>query len=134
MKPFLDSLEDAYAGLEGKGLAEVEYLMGRMYRALNDDTRALEFQEKALACDPEFGPSRFERALLKLRRHLGTGESEEGVDLRRDQGAVEDIYQDLNESGDSPTVRASVVLPLCRCPWIRTAGVSASPWRTRAAR
>ena len=42
MKPFLDSLEDAYAGLEGKGLAEVEYLMGRMYRALNDDARFID--------------------------------------------------------------------------------------------
>ncbi len=85
MKPFLDSLEEAYAGLEGKGLAEVEYLMGRMYRALNDDARALEFQEKALACDPEFGPARFERALIGLRRHLGVAleEAEGVVDLRR---------------------------------------------------
>jgi tetratricopeptide (TPR) repeat protein len=103
MKPFLDSLEEAYAGLAGKGLAEVEYLMGRMYRALNDDARALEFQEKALACDPEFSPARFERALIGLRRHLGLAaeELEGGVDLRLvPLDAREEIAADLEAAKD----------------------------------
>ncbi|HEX7900010.1 MAG TPA: protein kinase [Planctomycetota bacterium] len=106
MKPFLDSLEEAYAGLEGKGLAEVEYLMGRMYRALNDDARALEFQEKALELDPDFAAARFERGFIHLRRHLGlaTGEWEGNIDVRRVPEPVrERILEDLRASDPSPT-------------------------------
>lgn len=112
MKTFLDSLEDAYAGLEGKGLAEVEYLMGRMYRALNDDARALEFQERALSFDPEFGPALYERALLRTRRYLVSAldASEGDPDLRRiaseDRGA---LTQDLGAFAgtDSPEGHAA---------------------------
>jgi tetratricopeptide (TPR) repeat protein len=88
MRRCLDSLEEAYAGLEGKGLAEVEYLMGRMHRAMNDDERALEFQEKALACDPDFGPAHFEAAIIGVRGLLGRAmtESDGDFDIRRVPG------------------------------------------------
>lgn len=85
MQPFLDSLEAAYRGLGGRGLAEVEYLMGRMHRALNNEARALYYQERALAADPGLRSAHFERALLLMRRHMErtTNETEGDIDLRR---------------------------------------------------
>ncbi len=81
MRPFLESLERAYGALQGRGAAEVEYYMGRMHRALNDDERALEFQERALAVDPNFAPARYERGLLRIRRALSRAQVEGGFEV-----------------------------------------------------
>ncbi len=71
MRQFLPPLEAAYdeARRRAPELAEVEYLMGRMHRALLDDDRALARQSDALAKDAHFVPALYERAvLLTLRR------------------------------------------------------------------
>jgi len=66
MRQFLPPLENAYrqAVERAPRLAEPEYRMGRLYRALLDEGRALEFQERALAKEPEYAPARYERAIL----------------------------------------------------------------------
>ncbi len=83
MRTYLTPLEKAYKELEGRRLAEVEYLMGRMHRALNDDERALEFQARALECDPEFAPALYERTLVLVRRWLAAANVDGDFDLRR---------------------------------------------------
>ena len=66
MRKFLAPLESAYRqALEREpGLAEVEFLMGRMHRALLDEESALEYQERALEKDPRYLPALFERTVL----------------------------------------------------------------------
>jgi tetratricopeptide (TPR) repeat protein len=77
MRDFLPDLESAYreALRRAPGLAEAEYLMGRMHRALLEDDKALAYQERALAKDPDYAPALYERVVLlsksyspKLRR------------------------------------------------------------------
>jgi eukaryotic-like serine/threonine-protein kinase len=74
MKEFAASLETAYRqALESvPDFAEVEYLMGRMHRAMMDDARALECQERALKKDSEYAPALYERAVL-LANQYGSG-------------------------------------------------------------
>ncbi len=67
MREFLPDLEAAYAA--APGLPEVEHLMGRMYRALLEDGRALGCQERALAKDPRYAPALYEKLVLLWRRH-----------------------------------------------------------------
>lgn len=67
MKTFLPPLEAAYQA--APPTAEGEYLMGRMYRALQEEDRALEFQERALARDPDFEKALYERAVLRSQRY-----------------------------------------------------------------
>lgn len=67
MRTYLPDLEAAYR--EAAGHAEVEYLMGRMYRALMDDERALDFQERALRKDPAYAPALYERVVLTSRKY-----------------------------------------------------------------
>ncbi len=71
LRRLLPRLEAAYkrALTRAPELAEVEYLMGRMHRALMDDGKALKFQERALAKDPTYGPALYERVVLKSRRY-----------------------------------------------------------------
>jgi tRNA A-37 threonylcarbamoyl transferase component Bud32/tetratricopeptide (TPR) repeat protein len=74
MKDFAASLETSYRqALESvPESAEVEYLMGRMQRALMEDAKALDCQERALRKDPEYAPSLYERAVL-LANNYGSG-------------------------------------------------------------
>jgi len=71
MHVFLPPLRAAYdeAVARAPELAEVECLMGRMHRALMDEAKALEFQERALSKDPGFLPARYDRGLLLTRRY-----------------------------------------------------------------
>ena len=71
MKGFVPALEAAYRqALEtAPEVAEVDYLVGRMHRALLDDTRALDFQERALKKDPAYAPALYERAVLLANRY-----------------------------------------------------------------
>ncbi len=67
MRSYLPALESACR--DAPEVAEVDYLVGRMHRALMDDERALEFQERALRKDPAYAPALYERALLLARRY-----------------------------------------------------------------
>lgn len=71
MRQFMPALEAAYRrALErAPELAEVDYLMGRMHRALMMDDRALEFQDRALLKDPGFVPALYERVVLTARKY-----------------------------------------------------------------
>jgi serine/threonine-protein kinase len=66
MRKFLPPLEEAYRGAVERApeLAEVEYLMGRMYRAILDDPRALVHQEAALRKEADYAPAIYERVVL----------------------------------------------------------------------
>jgi tetratricopeptide (TPR) repeat protein/tRNA A-37 threonylcarbamoyl transferase component Bud32 len=82
MREFLPPLEEAYrkASSRAPDLAEVDYLIGRMHRALIEDEKALEYQEAALRKDPSYGPALYERAVLNFRRFQegGAGSIDEG--------------------------------------------------------
>jgi serine/threonine-protein kinase len=71
MKEFVPGLEAAYRqALESDPeVAEVEYLMGRMHRALMDYDQAFEFEERALRKDPLYAPALYERAVLLANRY-----------------------------------------------------------------
>ncbi len=71
MRQYLSKLEGAYrpAAEAMPASAEPDYWMGRMHRALMEDGRALEFQERALRKDPSFAPARYERAVLLSRNY-----------------------------------------------------------------
>ncbi len=71
MRQMVPRLETAYqrARAQAPDLAEVEYLMGRMYRAVLDEDRALEHQNRALEKDPALLVARYERAVLLARRY-----------------------------------------------------------------
>jgi serine/threonine-protein kinase len=67
-RPVLES-----ACQQAPDVAEVDYLLGRFYRALMEDEKALESQQRALRKDPGYVPALYERALLlskKYRREL----------------------------------------------------------------
>jgi tetratricopeptide (TPR) repeat protein len=69
MREFLPPLEEAYrkAVARAPDLAEIDYLIGRMHRALLSDDKALEHQEAALRKDPSYGPALYERAVLLFK-------------------------------------------------------------------
>jgi serine/threonine-protein kinase len=71
MAQFLPRLESAYrqAVRRAPGLAEVEYLMGRMRRALMEDTIALDHQQAALEKDPLYAPALYERVILLSKEY-----------------------------------------------------------------
>ncbi len=71
MRSFLPPLEAAYGRVSrlAPELALADHLMGRMFRALMDDERALALQDRALAKDPGFAPALYERAVLASRMY-----------------------------------------------------------------
>lgn len=72
MREFLPPLEEAYrkAADRAPELAEVDYLIGRMHRALLEDEKALEYQESALRKDPLYVPALYERAVLRFKKYI----------------------------------------------------------------
>ena len=80
MREFLPPLEEAYrqASARAPDLAEVDYLIGRMHRALLEDDKALEYQEKAVRKDPLYGPALYERAVLTFKKVLQEQERPSG--------------------------------------------------------
>jgi tetratricopeptide (TPR) repeat protein len=87
MTRFLSYLEEAYGQTTQRDqeLPEVDYLMGRMYRALGQDAKALEFQERALRKDPFYALALFERVLLNSKSY--GREFARASDARRALGA-----------------------------------------------
>jgi len=97
MREFLPPLEEAYrkAASRAPDLAEVDYLIGRMHRALIEDEKALEYQEAALRKDPLYAPALYERAVLTFKKYVqeaerapgGAGTSGEENDRAKLEGA-----------------------------------------------
>jgi hypothetical protein len=71
MREALPPLVAAYrrAQESGSGSADLDHLMGQVYRALQDDERALWHQERALAADPEHAAALYDRALLLSQQY-----------------------------------------------------------------
>jgi tetratricopeptide (TPR) repeat protein/tRNA A-37 threonylcarbamoyl transferase component Bud32 len=71
MKQFVPGLEAAYRQAldAAPEVAEVEYLMGRMHRALMEEEKALGCQERALQKDPLYPLALYERAVLLANRY-----------------------------------------------------------------
>jgi tetratricopeptide (TPR) repeat protein len=84
MKQFVPGLEAAYRQAldSAPDVAEVEYLMGRMHRALMQEEEALAFQERALKKDPSYAPALYERAVLLANRY-GSALTKAIADARR---------------------------------------------------
>ncbi len=74
MREVMPQLLRAYANMtqadeHAAASPRVQYMMGRVYRALLDDKTSLAFQERALAADPDFAGALYERAVLRSRRY-----------------------------------------------------------------
>jgi tetratricopeptide (TPR) repeat protein len=71
LMPYFEALKAAYVQAKDRApdSAEVEYLMGRMRRVITDHEVALETQERALRCDPDYAPALYEHALLLTQRY-----------------------------------------------------------------
>jgi serine/threonine protein kinase/Tfp pilus assembly protein PilF len=99
MREFLPPLEEAYrkAAARAPDLAEVDYLIGRMHRALLSDDKALEYQEAALRKDPFYGPALYERAVLSFKNaSLETTESGAGEETRLRESVIRDCTRLLD--------------------------------------
>jgi tetratricopeptide (TPR) repeat protein len=103
MKEFLPRLETAYRqALErAPELAEVDYLMGRFHRAILEDGPALDFQNRALAKDPRYGPALYERALLASKSYGRGLRKAYGADTALAPGPV---TADAARRADAPTL------------------------------
>jgi len=127
MRQFLPPLESAYreALRRAPGSAEVEYPMGRMYRALMEDERALACQERALAQDPTHAPALYERIVLlskryarELRKFLDSEGPPESVpegerlppDLVRLRERIQEDYLALGRCLEAQTNRKNLTL------------------------
>jgi serine/threonine-protein kinase len=98
MRQFLPPLEAAYreAVARAPRLAEVEYYLGRMHRALLEEEKALEYQERALGKDPGYAPALYERAvLLTLRHGRELRGAHEAAPETADQAEIERSHPDL---------------------------------------
>jgi serine/threonine-protein kinase len=98
MREFLPPLEEAYrkAADRAPELAEVDYLIGRMHRALIEDDRALDYQEAALRKDPLYGPALYERAVLTFKK--GVQELERSSEGAEEGGRPKPENAGLQES------------------------------------
>jgi tetratricopeptide (TPR) repeat protein len=75
MRKSLPPLEEACR--EAGDTPEADYLLGRLHRALLENAKALECQERALSKDPDYTPARYERAVLIALRDAQPGFWEE---------------------------------------------------------
>jgi tetratricopeptide (TPR) repeat protein/tRNA A-37 threonylcarbamoyl transferase component Bud32 len=118
MKRYLPALEVAYRGARERAphLAEIEYLMGRMHRALMDTDKALGYQEEALRKDPAYGPALYEHAVL-LSRKCGPALL----------GSRPESPEEESPRPASPQLRATVVADLTLLLGIPGAGAGREP-------
>ncbi len=105
MEEFLPRLESAYRQALDRApeTAEVEYLMGRFHRALMNDARALEFQDRALAKEPAFPPALYERAILASKNYGRGLRKAYGVETALAPGRV---TADAARRSDNPSLEA----------------------------
>jgi len=127
MREFLPPLEEAYrkAAARAPDLAEVDYLIGRMHRALIEDEKALECQEAALRKDPSYGPALYERAVLTFRKSpeggaapIDEGDRSKSEPARLTESILRDCTTVLErpprELGDAQLLVARGLLACCR--------------------
>jgi serine/threonine-protein kinase len=71
LRPYLQTLQSTYdkAVAQAPDVAELDYLMGRLQRALLKDEKALDYQQAALRKDPDYAPSLYERVILLSRKY-----------------------------------------------------------------
>jgi tetratricopeptide (TPR) repeat protein len=110
MREFLPPLEEAYrqASARAPDLAEVDYLIGRMHRALIQNDQALEYQESALRKNPSYRPALYERAVLLFEKaplDLSETTPAPGAEVRSRESLIRDCArlvdgprQDLDEA------------------------------------
>jgi tetratricopeptide (TPR) repeat protein len=105
MRDFLPPLQEAYrqASALAPELPEVDYLIGRMHRALIEHEKALEYQELALRKDPSYGPALYERAVLRIRKYVqelerpAEGGGDENERTKPEQAAIrESLLRDCS--------------------------------------
>jgi len=115
MGEFFSKVESACASAKQKGhhSPELDWLLGRGYRALMEDAKALESQERALAANPAYAPSLYEKFVLltinlALPGRLSEAETAELAKLRGhdelDQRTLEGMFAQSN--GENPRARA----------------------------
>jgi serine/threonine-protein kinase len=77
MSEFLPSMESSYreAVASAPEVAEIDYLMGRVQRAVMNESKARELQKSALAKDPDYAPALYESIVLGAKAY--------GRELRR---------------------------------------------------
>jgi serine/threonine-protein kinase len=109
----LEVLESAHRRAVGLVPAhpEVDYLMGRMHRALMQEDKALEYQERALSKDPNFAPARYERAVLRSRLYgeelaraaelVGKSARRSNRDLERANPGLEKLRREILDDCDA---------------------------------
>jgi tetratricopeptide (TPR) repeat protein/predicted Ser/Thr protein kinase len=109
MRKYLPPLEEACR--EAGDTPEADYLLGRLYRALLEDAKALECQERALSKNASYAPARYERAVLLTLRD-GRPDLEEqmkGSDRWR-SGVLEDARSFLERPRTEVGLSSSAVL------------------------
>jgi tetratricopeptide (TPR) repeat protein/predicted Ser/Thr protein kinase len=96
LRPYLQTLQTTYdrAVAQAPDVAELDYLMGRMQRALLKDDRALGYQEAALRKDPTYVPSLYERVILLSRKY--------GLDVARVSEVVPKYGQEFAKEDRPP--------------------------------
>jgi serine/threonine-protein kinase len=110
MGEFFSKVEGTYSAAKQKGHAspELDWLLGRGYRAMMDDARALQCQERALSADPKYAPSLYEKFVLltinmALPGRLSEAETAELARMRGhdelDQRTLEGMFAQSNGEG-----------------------------------
>jgi len=125
MGEFFSKVDSACADAKQKGhrSPELDWLLGRGHRVMMDDAKALECQERALALNPAYGPSLYEKFVLltinmALPGRLSEAESTALAKLRGhdelDQRTLEAMAAQSN--GESARARAILEKVVARDP------------------
>lgn len=133
---FLPPLHAAYqeAVKQAPGRGEIDYWMGRMYRTLMQDERALDYQDRALAKNPDHAPALYERAVLLS--HLCSLEPVQGP--LRDRVLKDcEALERLNELSEAAMLAVRGIQAFHRGNWGEararlSEAVSKNPWMEEA--
>ncbi len=112
MRRYLPALEAAYQGARERApeLAEIEYLMGRMHRALMNDDRALVHQEEALRREPGYPRALYERAVLRAKKLRAPADGEEGPSPAEAEAVARDLSELLRRDPESAGLEEAALL------------------------
>jgi tetratricopeptide (TPR) repeat protein len=135
MRQVLPQLVAAYRRVEERGAAspEVDYAMGRMYRALLDEGRAMAHQERALTRDPAYADALYERAVLRSRRY-GRELTQTLSELRVERGGGDPAVADMADTAERARPALGRLRVLIVEDWTRLEALAPSQARTLAAR
>jgi serine/threonine-protein kinase len=117
MGEFFSKVESACTAAKQKGNAspELDWLLGRGYRAMMDDAQALQCQERALASDPTYPPSLYEKFVLltinlALPGRMSEAETAELAKLRGHEQLDERTLEGMVAQSSGESVRARAIL------------------------